>query len=112
MASTDAMVTPAYNSGGQMHWHVVYIYTVEANSVKLLAAFRTGSRLGEGLHRAYIGNGLLIIALNDDRENEGECCATWRKRTEYEWRTGHFALVGDPVLERIPIHERDWSARP
>ena len=87
----------------------VSVFLALINAVKLLAAFRTGSRLGEGLHRVYISNGHLIVELNDARESEGECCATWRKRTEYEWRTDHFAAVAKALLERIPVHERDWS---
>jgi hypothetical protein len=107
-AVADAIITLTYETGGTGHWEYVYLYSVENGSPKLLAAFQTGSRIGHGLHRVYVGNGDLIIELNEPDENKGECCATWRTRTEYRWHNDHFEAVSEPVKEQIPVHERTW----
>ena len=104
----DAIVTLSYHSGGTAHWNYVYIYTLDDGTPKLLAAFQTGSRVDHGLHRVYAGNGYLTIELNEPIENEGDCCATWRNRTQNEWRDNHFQRVSKPVVERIPVYERTW----
>jgi hypothetical protein len=104
----DAIIVLNYRSGGTAHWQYVYLYTVEGGAPKLLAAFETGSRIYQGLHRVHAGNGRLIVELNDPESNEGDCCATWRTRTEYQWRDGHFEIASKPVREPIPVHQRTW----
>jgi hypothetical protein len=84
------------------------MYTLTNGKSKLIAAFATGARVYQGLHHVYVGNGHLIVELNEPDESKGECCATWRTRTEYQWRRDHFQAVSDPVKEPIPIHERTW----
>ncbi|SRR5579864_5111776 len=83
-AVQDAIVVLNYSSGGTANWDYVYMYTVENNAAKLIAAFETGTRAYQGLHRVYVGNGHLIVELNEPDESQGECCATWRTRTEYQ----------------------------
>ena len=104
----DAIVVLRYSSGGTAHWEYVYMYTVLNGTSKLIAALETGSRIYHGLHRIYSGNGHLIVELNEPDESEGECCATWRTRTEYQWRRDHFDVVSEPVKEPIPVHQRTW----
>jgi hypothetical protein len=104
----DAIVTLSYHSCGTAHWNYVYIYTLDDGKPKLLAAFQTGARVYHGLHRIYVGNGYLTIELNEPIENEGDCCATWCSRTQYEWRDNHFQKVSKPVVEWIPVYERTW----
>ena len=104
----DAIVLLSYWSGGTAYWEYAYMYTTERSKFKLIAAFQTGSRLAHGLHRIYQGNGHLIIELNEADEAEGECCATWRTRTEYKWSGDHFEPVSEPIKEPIPLHERTW----
>jgi len=107
-AVADAIITLTYQTGGTGHWEYIYLYVIEKGSPKLLASFQTGSRLGHGLHRVYVGNGDLVVELNEPDDNEGECCATWRTRTEYRWHNDHFEAVSQPVKEQIPAHERTW----
>jgi hypothetical protein len=104
----DAIIVLNYSTGGTAHWAYVYMYTMSNGTSKLIAAFETGSRIQHGVHRIYPGNGHLIVELNEPDENEGECCATWRTRTEYEWRSDHFEAVSEPVKEPIPVHQRTW----
>jgi len=107
----DSIVTLLYTTGGTGYWHYAYFYTLANSKPKLLAAFKGGSRLSHGLHRVFTGNGHLVIELNEAKENQGECCAIWKSRTEYEWRRNRFEAVSKPVLERIPLHERRWSLK-
>ena len=104
----DAIVVLSYSTGGTAHWEYVYMYTVSNGKSKLIAAFETGSRIYHGLHRVYVGNGHLIVELNEPDESEGECCATWRTRTEYQWRRDHFEAMSEPVKEPIPVDQRTW----
>ncbi len=104
----DAIIVLSYSSGGTAHWEYVYMYTVGKGTSKLIAAFETGTRVHHGLHRIYTGNGHLIVELNEPDEREGECCATWRTRAEYQWRIDHFDAVSEPVKEPIPVHQRTW----
>ncbi len=104
----DAIVVLSYSGGGTGHWEFIYLYTVRNGAPALIAAFETGTRTDGGLHRVYLGNGHLVIELNEPDESEGACCATWRKRTEYAWRKDHFESVGQPAKEQIPLHERAW----
>lgn len=104
----DAIIILSYSSGGRAHWEYLYMYTVGNGTSKLIAAFETGTRVYHGLHRIYPGNGHLIVELNEPDENEGECCATWRTRTEYQWRRDHFEAASEPVKEPIPVHQRAW----
>jgi hypothetical protein len=80
------------------------MYTVKNSAAKLIAAFEMGSRLSHGLNRVYVGNGHLIVELNEPDENAGECCATWRTRTEYRWSKDHFEASFESVKEEIPVH--------
>jgi hypothetical protein len=104
----DAIVTLDYLSGGTAHWEYVYMYTFVGARPKLIAAFETGTRVHHGLHRVYVGNGHLIVELNEPDQSKGECCATWRTRTEYQWRSDHFEALYEPVKEPIPIYQRSW----
>ena len=104
----DAVIVLSYTSGGTAHWEYVYFYTVGNGTAKLIAAFQTGTRAYHGLHRVYTGNGHLIVELNEPDESQGECCATWRTRTEYQWRNDHFEAVSEPVKEPIPVYQRTW----
>jgi len=104
----DAIIVLNYSSGGTAHWGYVYFYTVGGGTSKLIAAFETGTRVYHGLHSIYQGSGHLIVELNEPDENEGECCATWRTRTEYQWRRDHFEAVSEPVKEPIPLYQRTW----
>jgi hypothetical protein len=104
----DAIIVLTYKSGGTAYWEYVYMYTTVNGTSRLIAAFETGTRAYNGLHRVYPGNGHLIVELNEPDENEGECCATWRSRTEYRWSRDHFVAVAEPVKELIPPHERTW----
>jgi hypothetical protein len=108
----DAIIVLTYSSPGTAYWEYVYMYTVGNGTSKLIAAFETGTRVYHGLHRVYSGNGHLIVELNEPDENEGECCATWRTRTEYRWRKDHFDTVSGPVKEPIPAHQRSWYVAP
>jgi hypothetical protein len=107
----DAIIVLNYSSGGTAHWEYVYMYTLGNGTSKLIAAFETGTRLHHGLHRIYPGNGHLIVELNEPDDSEGLCCATWRTRTEYQWRRDHFETVSGPIKELIPVHQRTWYVR-
>ena len=104
----DAIVVLSYSTGGTAHWNYVYMYTTAKGALKLIAAFEAGTRIHHGLHRVYMGSGHLIVELNEPDESEGECCATWRTRTKYQWRGDRFEAVSEPVKEPIPVHQRTW----
>jgi len=72
----DAMVILTDSTGGTGSWEYVYMYTIARGAVTLMAAFETGSRTVHRLHRVCVGNGHLIIELNEPDGNQGLCCAT------------------------------------
>lgn len=91
--------------------HIVYIYTAESGSPKLLWAFQTGDRGDGGLRQAYAENGRLVIELygkdkligknlyeSDPFALEGVCCPKLFTRARYRWQGDHFQQEGKEAV--------------
>ena len=100
--------------------HIVYIYTVEGRSPKLLWAFETGDRGDGGLRQAYAENGRLVIELygkgklvaknvfeSDPFALEGACCPKLFTRARYAWQGDRFQQEGSEEI--LPNPESSGS---
>ena len=107
--------------GGSAAPNVIYIYSVQDKSPKLLWAFGTGDRAQGGLRQVVGENGMLVVELygkgkvigTDLFADDGTGAMTpepfYYTRTRYKWTGSKFSRVGpietlsDPKNFRIPI---------
>ena len=94
--------------------YYVYIYSMDNNQPKLLAAFATGDRADGGLRQIFAENGRLVIELyGKDRfiganllgRNDGSreaCCPTLFTRSRYEWKNNNFHRTGQLEISKNP----------
>ncbi len=118
----EAIVILQVETGGASIPHLVYIFTWEKDSPKLIWYFRTGDRADGGLKNIYADDGKLVIELyGQDRYVVGEvetakitgdeeqlCCPTHFTRSYYKWNGKHFVLQG----KRLTFSVTDKDARP
>lgn len=103
----EALVILGISVRGTAIPYVVYIYTRENETPKLLWAFQTGDRGDGGLRRVYSEGGKLIIELygkdkligkdlyqSDPYAAEGVCCPKFLTRALYSWQASHFQQQG------------------
>jgi len=103
----EAMVVLEVSLRGTAIPHIVYIYTAQGESPKLLWAFETGDRGDGGLRQAYAENGRLVIELygkdklvgknlykSDPFALEGACCPKLFTRARYRWQVDYFQQEG------------------
>lgn len=103
----EAVVVLEVSLRGTAIPHIVYIYTAQSGSPKLLWAFQTGDRGDGGLRQAYAENGGLVIDLygkdkligknlyeSDPFALEGVCCPKLFTRARYRWQGDHFQQEG------------------
>jgi hypothetical protein len=99
----EAMVILGVSLRGSAIPHIVYIYTAQGESQKLLWAFETGDRGDGGLRQAYAESGQLVVELygknkltgknlyqSDPFTLEGACCPKFFTRARYRWQDDHF----------------------
>ena len=118
----EAIVILQVETGGASIPHLVYIFTWEGDSPKLIWYFRTGDRADGGLKNIYASDGKLVIELyGHDRYVVGEvetakiagdkeqlCCPTHFTRSYYKWNGKHFVLQG----KRLTFSVTDKNAKP
>jgi len=86
----EAIVSLSIQTGGSATPGLIYIYTFQKNSHKLLWLRSTGDRAEGGLRDVYAQNGQLVVELNSSVGSRGDCCPARFTRTSYEWRRGRF----------------------
>jgi hypothetical protein len=94
----EAVVILRYDSGGTQYHHYVYVYRMEADSLKLLAWFRSGDRAANGLYRVVVRDHKLIVDLYDPARQQGDCCSSGFIRRQYRWSGSMFVKTG--TIER------------
>jgi hypothetical protein len=103
----EAIVVIEVSIRGSAIPHIVYIYTAEGRSPRLLWAFETGDRGDGGLRQAYTENGQLVIELygkdklvgknlyeSDPLASVGVCCPKLFTRARYGWQGNRFQQEG------------------
>jgi hypothetical protein len=118
----EAIVILQVETGGASIPHLVYIFTWEKDSPKLIWYFRTGDRADGGLKNIYASDGNLVVELyGQDRYLVGEvetskitgdeeqiCCPAYFTRSYYKWNGKYFALQG----KRLTFSLNDKDAKP
>lgn len=108
----DAILSMSVQTGGSATPEMIYIYTLQNNSPKLLWHFDTGDRAEGGLKNVYAEDGNLILELfGDDKfengrwkydipENkfQGLCCPKVFTRFRFKWNGKKFVVEGKPEL--------------
>jgi hypothetical protein len=107
----EALVVLGISVRGTAIPHVVYIYTAESGSPRLLWVFETGDRGDGGLRQASAENGRLVIELygkdklvgknlykSDPFALEPACCPKFFTRARYRWQGDHFQQEGKEEL--------------
>ncbi|MGA8073926.1 MAG: hypothetical protein WB995_10640 [Candidatus Acidiferrales bacterium] len=90
----EAAVTLNYGTGGTANWSYLYVYKLQAERPMLLARLQAGSRADDGLIKASIRDGVLILDFNDPERRVGDCCSEGYIRVHYRWREGRFIEQG------------------
>jgi len=105
-------------SGGNCSCDMVFIYTLQNKTPKLLWSFDTWDKADGGFKRAYAENSELIVELfGDDKfENDewefdfpkgkviGYCCPTAYTKIRFKWNGEKFTAQGTPEL-----FDYDWK---
>ena len=108
----DAIMSMSVQTGGSSMPSMIYIYTLQNNSPKLLWHFDTGDRAEGGLKNIYAASGNFIIELfGDDQFENGEwkydipenkfkglCCPTVFTKFKFKWTGEKFVEAGKPAL--------------
>ena len=114
----EAMLNIYPWSGGNCSCDMVFIYTLQNKTPKLLWSFDTWDKADGGFKRAYAENSELIVELfGDDKfENDewefdfpkgkvsGYCCPTAYTKIRFKWNGEKFTAQGTPEL-----FDYDWK---
>ena len=104
--SEEAFVVLPIEVNGTAAPHIVYIYTLQNNDLKLLWSFETGDRADGGLRNIGAEGGELVVELFGARRAVGSnlykgdeplCCPKWFTRTHYKWTGKKFVETRQEV---------------
>jgi hypothetical protein len=72
--------------GGSMINHAVYMFVMDAGTLKLVWRFVGGDRSDGGLRRLYFNSGNLVLETYEEGPDEPLCCASHFERHYYRWK--------------------------
>lgn len=110
----EALLVLTQNIQGSAIPYYVYIYSMESNQPRLLAALATGDRAEGGLRQIFAENGRLVVELygkqkfigadrfGRDDSSRGACCPTLFTRSRYEWKNNNFHRTGQLEVSKNP----------